>query len=73
MAALQISTLDAMKNNQAQLLAEWIKGLEANGAARNLKEQDLKQQTAEFLHLVVNGLEKGNGLSVAAPGWDEAR
>lgn len=73
MAALQISTLDAMKNNQAQLLTEWIKGLEANGATRNLKEQDLKQQTAEFLHLVVSGLEKGNGQNVAAPGWDEAR
>ncbi|KJZ66751.1 STAS domain-containing protein [Pseudomonas fluorescens] len=73
MAALQTSTLDAMTKNQTQLLAEWTKGLEASGAARNLKEQDLRQQTAEFLQLIVSGLERGNGQNIAAPGWDEIR
>lgn len=73
MAALQSSTLDAMKKNQSQLLAEWTHGLEASGAARNLKEQDLKQQTSEFLQLIVLGLENGNGQNITAPGWDEIR
>ena len=73
MAALQTSTLDAMKHNQAQLLNDWTHRLEANGATRNLKEQDLKQQTTELLHLIVSGLESGNGQNVAAPGWDEIR
>ncbi|KPG94867.1 polyvinylalcohol dehydrogenase [Pseudomonas sp. RIT-PI-q] len=73
MAALQTSTLDAMKTNQAQLLAEWKSGLEASGASRNLKEQDLQQQTSEFLHLIISGLERGNGQNVATPGWDEIR
>ena len=73
MAALQTSTLDAMTKNQTQLLAEWTKGLEASGAARNLKEQDLRQQTSEFLQLIVSGLERGNSQNVAAPGWDEIR
>ncbi|VVM56488.1 hypothetical protein PS645_01032 [Pseudomonas fluorescens] len=73
MAALHTTTLDALKNSQAQLLAEWSRGLETSGATRNLKEHDLKQQTAEFLQLIISGLEKGNGQNVAAPGWDEIR
>ena len=73
MAALQTTTLEALKNNQSQLLVGWMKGLEAGGATRNLKEQDLKQQTSEFLQLIVSGLEKGNGQNVATPGWDEIR
>lgn len=68
MAALQNSTLDAMKNKQAQLLGEWINGLEASGATRNLKEHDLQQQTSEFLQLVVTGLESDNGTNVNAQG-----
>ncbi|MCW8274912.1 STAS domain-containing protein [Pseudomonas sp. PCH199] len=73
MPALQSSTLDAMKKNQTQLLVEWTNNLEASGATRNLKELDLKQQTSEFFHLLLSGLDKGNGQNVAAPGWDEIR
>ena len=73
MAALQVGTVEAIKNNQAQLLSEWIQALEASGSTRNLKEQDLQQQAAEFLQLAVAGLEKGNGTSVAAAGWEESR
>ncbi|MHC8394602.1 STAS domain-containing protein [Pseudomonas sp. LB3P93] len=73
MAAMQISTLDAMKNNHAQLLGDWVTSLEASGANRNLKDHELKQQTSEFLQLVVTGLENGNGPNIAAPGWDEVR
>ncbi|RON51476.1 polyvinylalcohol dehydrogenase [Pseudomonas frederiksbergensis] len=73
MAALQSNTLEAIKNNQAQLLAEWTNSLEASGATRNIKEHDLKQQTSDFLHLIISGLEQGNGQNIAAPGWDEIR
>ncbi|MCU1760680.1 STAS domain-containing protein [Pseudomonas sp. 14P_8.1_Bac3] len=73
MAALQTTTLEAIKKDQAQLLADWTKALEASGATRNIKEQDLRQQTSEFLQLIVAGLEKGNGQNVAASGWDEIR
>lgn len=72
MAALQ-STLDAMRNNQAQLLAQWKSGLEASGATRNLKDQDLQQQTSEFLQLVINGLADNGEKMIAAKGWDEIR
>jgi rsbT co-antagonist protein RsbR len=73
MAALQTTTLDALKGNQSSLLAEWTKGLEASGATRNLKEQDLKQQTSDFLQLIISGLENGNGQNLATPGWEEIR
>ncbi|WP_392888518.1 STAS domain-containing protein [Pseudomonas migulae] len=73
MAALQTTTLDAIKNKQTQLLSEWINGLEASGASRNIKELDLKQQTSDFLKLIVTGLENGNTQNVAAPGWDDIR
>ncbi|WP_454863262.1 STAS domain-containing protein [Pseudomonas hormoni] len=73
MAALQTTTLNAMKTNQAQLLADWANSLETSGATRNIKEQDMNQQTSEFLQLIVAGLENGNSQNVAAPGWDEIR
>ncbi|MEX5694945.1 polyvinylalcohol dehydrogenase, partial [Pseudomonas syringae] len=46
MAALQTSTLDAMKTNRTHLLGDWSKNLENSGATRNLKEQALKQDTS---------------------------
>ncbi|WP_236179012.1 STAS domain-containing protein [Pseudomonas sputi] len=73
MAALQNSTLDAIKNNQVQLLGEWINGLQTTGATRNLKEHDIHQQTGEFLQLVVSGLENDSGTNIAAPGWEGMR
>ncbi|KOX98465.1 STAS domain-containing protein [Pseudomonas nunensis] len=73
MAALQRNTLEAIKNNQTQLLVNWTNSLEASGATRNIKELDLKQQTSDFLHLIISGLEQGNSQNVAAPGWDDIR
>lgn len=73
MAALQSSTLEAMKHNQAQLLSEWRNGLETSGATRNVKDQDVQQQTSEFLKLVIDGLQDNNGTHIAAAGWDETR
>lgn len=73
MAALQNTTVEALKNQQAQVLAEWGNGLEASGATRNLKEHDVQQQTREFLQLVIAGLENNNGQNIAAAGWEETR
>lgn len=73
MAVLQIGTIEAIRNKQAQLLDNWIKGLQAGGATRNLKEHDLQQQTSEFLNLLTSGLESGNGTSIAVSGWADTR
>ncbi len=64
MAALQTGTVQAIKNNQAQLLGEWSRGLEASGSTRNLKEQELQQQTSEFLQLTLAALESDNGSNI---------
>ncbi|UQY34022.1 STAS domain-containing protein [Pseudomonas fulva] len=73
MAALQTGTVQAIKNNQAQLLGEWSRGLEASGSTRNLKEQELQQQTSEFLQLTLAALESDNGSNIATPGWEKVR
>lgn len=73
MAALQNSTFDAMKNKQAQLLGEWIQSMEDSGATRHLKEQEVLQQTTEFLQLVVDGMARNNGTDIYAPDWETTR
>ncbi|WP_085677186.1 MULTISPECIES: STAS domain-containing protein [unclassified Pseudomonas] len=73
MAALHGSTLDAIKTNQAQVLNEWVSSLEASGAARNLKDQTLGQETREFLQLLIEGLQADSGNDIGAAGWDEIR
>lgn len=73
MAALQPATLNAIRTHQASLVAEWLAGLEASGASRNLKVDDLKQQTEEFLHLLHDGLQQGDTKHLNAQAWDAAR
>lgn len=73
MAALQTGTVQAIKNNQAQLLGEWSRGLEASGATRNIKEQELQQQTTEFLQLTLDALEGEGGSNIALPAWEKVR
>ena len=73
MAALQTGTVEAISNNQAQLLDEWTTGLEASGATRNLKEQELQQQTSEFLQLTLGALQSESGSNIATPAWEKVR
>lgn len=73
MAAVQQQTVDAIKKSQSELTAAWVAALEANGATRNIKDEDLKQQMAEFLRLVVAVAEKGRHQSLAGSDWDEIR
>ena len=73
MAALQNGTLDAMNTQQQQLLNDWISGLETTGANRNLKDQDVKQQTNEFLQLLLSGLKSESGTNISSTGWEATR
>jgi len=73
MAALSSSTLEAIQAQRTQLLADWTRDLEDKGATRNLKEQDLQQQTTEFLQLLIAGLETKTGENISTTGWDEIR
>ncbi|HEX8594550.1 MAG TPA: STAS domain-containing protein [Pseudomonas sp.] len=73
MAALQQRTVEAMKKSQAGLTSKWLSGLEASGAARNIKEEDLKLQAGDFLRLVIGVAEKGSHQSLGGSDWDEIR
>jgi rsbT co-antagonist protein RsbR len=73
MAALQQTTVNSVKRSEAQLSARWLADLEASGATRNLKAEDITQQTSDFLRLLTSVLEKGGSPSINAAEWDEVR
>ncbi|MDB6142230.1 MAG: rsbRA [Pseudomonas sp.] len=73
MAALQQRTINAVKEAQSQLSATWLAGLEASGATRNLREEEIKLQVGEFLRLLVTVLSTGSTQSLAGSDWDEIR
>ncbi|MDP9523217.1 hypothetical protein Q7K56_19280 [Pseudomonas putida] len=54
-------------------MAEWLSALEANGATRNIREHDLRQETRDFLLLVIDGLRNEAGTHIGAEGWEQAR
>lgn len=73
MAALQARTVDTFKNQQAAIAGTWLADLETSGALRNLKEDDVKQQTRDFLHALTTGLGQGDAANINSANWDETR
>ncbi len=73
MAALQQRTLDALNKAHAELLANWFNDLEGTGATRNLKDEDVRQQCAEFLNLVISGSQNGDSKNLNGSNWEAAR
>ncbi len=73
MAVLQQTTINTLKRSEAQLSTRWLADLEATGAMRNLKADDINQQTADFLRLLISVLERGGSHSITTPDWDEIR
>jgi rsbT co-antagonist protein RsbR len=73
MPALQQRTINSLKESQSQLSATWLAGLEASGATRNLKEEEIKQQIGEFMRVLIAVLSKGSTQSLAGSDWDETR
>ncbi len=68
MAALQDSTLNAMETHQQQLLEGWLKALQATGATRNIKEQELTQEAQEFLQILTLTTRAKHGADINAAG-----
>ena len=73
MATVQLRTVEAISKSRSELIAQWVSALQTSGAARNIKEDDLRQQAADFLHLVIAVAEKGRMQSLAGSDWDEIR
>lgn len=73
MEALQKRTLDLIAKNQTDLLNRWASELDNSGLFRGIQVDDLQQQTAEFLRLLVRAAADGGGKQLSASDWDEMR
>ncbi|NWN49482.1 STAS domain-containing protein [Pseudomonas sp. MAFF 301514] len=73
MATLQTHTIQALQDNRSALLAEWNASLDTSGATRNIKGDDVKQQTQEFLNLLTTALQQGNSQNTDHENWAETR
>lgn len=73
MATLQAHTIQALQTHRATLLTEWVASLEASGATRNVKLDDVKQQASDFLNLLIGALQQGGSQQVGQETWAETR
>ncbi len=73
MAALLPRTVNAFTEQQLSICGAWLGDLDASGGSRNIKEEDVKLQTRDFLQGLVRGLEQGDSLNVASSNWDDSR
>lgn len=73
MPSLLQRSVEAMKTSQSALISSWLSSLEASGATRNLKDEDVKLQARDFLNLVISTTERGSSQSLAGSDWDEIR
>ncbi|AZE93580.1 RsbT co-antagonist protein RsbRA [Pseudomonas orientalis] len=73
MATLQTNTIQALHENRIALLDEWNTSLEASGATRNVKVDDVKQQTREFLGLLSAALQQGGSQNTNHENWAQTR
>jgi rsbT co-antagonist protein RsbR len=73
MPSLLQRSVEAMKASQSALTSSWVSSLEASGATRNLKDEDVKLQARDFLNLVISSAERGSSQSLAGSDWDEIR
>ncbi|UII72965.1 STAS domain-containing protein [Pseudomonas sp. HN11] len=73
MATLQTSTIQALQDNRSTLLNEWNASLETSGATRNIKGDDVKQQTHEFLNLLTAALPSGGSQHIDHENWAQTR
>ncbi|MBK3450193.1 STAS domain-containing protein [Pseudomonas haemolytica] len=73
MATLQTNTIQALQDNRSALLDEWNASLDTSGATRNIKGDDVKQQTREFLNLLATALQQGGSQNTDHENWAETR
>lgn len=73
MALLQQRTFNVIANKQTELLNNWTAELEASGLYRTVKAEDFRQQTAEFINLLLAGASKNEAGNVKNASWDEMR
>lgn len=73
MALLQQRTFNVIANNGQELLANWSSDLEASGMYRNVKVDEFRQQTAEFIRLLIAGASQTESINLRSNNWDDMR
>lgn len=73
MASLQQRTFNVIANNEQELLANWSSELEASGMYRNVKVDEFRQQTADFIRLLVSGASQTESTNLRSTTWDDMR
>ncbi|WP_313224327.1 STAS domain-containing protein [Stutzerimonas nitrititolerans] len=73
MTSLHQRTLNVIRNNEEKLLDAWTSGLDASGLYRNVKGDEFRQQTADFIRLLVAEAGKGASEDLQNAKWDEMR
>ncbi len=73
MTSLHQRTLNVIRNNEEKLLDAWTSGLDASGLYRNVKGDEFRQQTADFIRLLVAEAGKGTAEDLQNAKWEEMR
>lgn len=73
MALLQQRTFNVIANNEQELLGNWSRDLEASGMYRNVKVDEFRQQTAEFIRLLIAGASQTESINLRSNNWDDMR
>ncbi|WP_013321368.1 STAS domain-containing protein [Gloeothece verrucosa] len=65
---------EIVKKYKAEILAEWLEEQASNGIRQDLiKEQQLREECQEFLHLFSEAIEQGNLNNIQTPQWSQVR
>jgi rsbT co-antagonist protein RsbR len=64
-----------LQKHQAQTVTEWLKSQQASHAYRPdlIRENELQQQSREFLEVLVQALQKASSDDIGAPEWSGVR
>ncbi|HET6552491.1 MAG TPA: STAS domain-containing protein [Dyella sp.] len=75
MSILQQTTIDAIRNGEAPLLASWISNLEQGGALRDsrISKEEVSVQAKDFLRLLVAASATGDAADLAKSEWADSR
>jgi rsbT co-antagonist protein RsbR len=73
MPSLQQRTFNVIANNQQELLANWSRELEASGMYRNVKGDEFRQQTIDFVRLLIAGASQTESTNLRSTTWDDMR
>ncbi len=73
MASLQERTFTVIAKHEQDLIESWTKELEASGIYRNVKADEFRQQTAEFIRLLAAGASRAESTDIRSASWNDMR